>query len=431
MAGFDEVPRAVRVPKRRGLAVAACVAGVVIATGVGVLWSSDDDGPGLAATRDQRPTTTSAATSTTPPTSDPTTTAPTIAPDTTPPPTSSPTSTSTVRPVPASSGVCAPVGSLTVAQLAHLVVMARIEGTSIDQARMLVGGTTPLGGLFIGGDDDHLFTDGSLAALQRSTHALVAVDDEGGRVQRIEQLVGQMPTAAAMGSMTPDAVRALAVRRGQALRTAGVTVDFAPVVDLAAASTTQVIGDRSFGTDVDGVVARARAFADGLRAAGVIPTFKHFPGHGSASGDSHKAAVTAPPLAELAQRDLVPYRILAGPGAPSSWVMVGHLDVPGLTEPGRPASLSPAAYRYLRQTIGFDGLAVTDELGGMRAVRSRYQPSQAAVLAIGAGADLTLFGDPAQADPAARAIAAAVQDGTLPQARLVEAATRVRGAQGC
>ncbi len=119
-----------------------------------------------------------------------------------------------------------------------------------------------------------------------------------------------------------------------------ITVDFAPVVDVTSDADDTVIGDRSFGDDPAKVTDYAGAYARGLRDAGVLPVLKHFPGHGHGSGDSHTAgAVTTPPLAELQNNDLVPYRTLTT--QPPVAVMVGHLEVPGLTG-ADPASLSPA-----------------------------------------------------------------------------------------
>ena len=172
------------------------------------------------------------------------------------------------------------------------------------------------------------------------------------------------------------------------MKALGVDIDFAPVVDVSGATTGGVIGDRAYGADPTSVAAYAGAFAAGLRQAGILPTLKHFPGHGRAVGDSHEELATAPPLAELEQLDLVPYRELLDDG-PSA-VMVGHLDVAGLTEPGLPASLSPATYALLRDQLGFTGLVVTDELGGMAAVSSRFSAPEAVVRAIAAGADLAL-----------------------------------------
>jgi beta-N-acetylhexosaminidase len=217
----------------------------------------------------------------------------------------------------------------------------------------------------------------------------VAVDDEGGRVQRIDALDGSLPSARRMAARsTPEQVRALAETRGKALAARGVTVDFAPTVDVGNQPANAVIGDRSFGADPDVVTRYAGAFAAGLRDAGVLPVLKHFPGHGHASGDSHKGRVTTPPLAQLRATDLRPYADLlrAGPVA----VMVGHLDVPGLTS-GLPASLTPATYRLLRDEYGFDGLVVTDDLGAMKAITGTFALPEAVERALAAGADAALW----------------------------------------
>lgn len=386
-----------------------------VATVVGALDRGDADSATSSAVRSPAPTSSTRPPSTTIPATLPPTTA-------TPP---------RIEPTPAPPPGCTPVSDLSVDQQAHLVVMVGIDGASIGPAELLVVGPAPVGGLFVGGDPTQILADGSLADLVSRTRVIVAVDDEGGRVQRLDGLVGELPSAAEMGALPVEEVRALAAERGRQLRQRGVTVDFAPVVDLSEAAGGGVIGDRSFGTDPASVIERAGAFAAGLRDAGVIPTFKHFPGHGAGRGDSHRGPVSTDPLVELERRDLVPYRELAGPGAAASWVMMGHLDVPGLTEPGVPASLSPAAHRYLREVIGFDGLVVTDELGGMDAVRSRYGVGESAVRALAAGADIVLFADVADVVPAVESIVASVLDGSIPPGRLAEAVGRVREAQGC
>lgn len=414
------------IPTRRALMAGMVVVVLVAAATVVALGRGDSSARPSTRVVAERPSTTSTTTPSATTTSTPAPTTSALLPPAT---TAAPTTTAPAPGPPVAA--CAPVSELTVEQQAHLVVMVGIDGSSIGAAEMLLGGHAPLGGVFIGSDPTRILADGSLSRLQARTHALVAVDDEGGRVQRIDRLVGPLPSAAQMGAMPVEQVRSLAAARGRQLRARGVTVDFAPVVDLAEAARGGVIGDRSFGTDPRAVTDRAAAFADGLRAAGVIPTLKHFPGHGSGQGDSHSGTVSTPPLSSLQRSDLVPYAELAGPGAGQTWVMMGHLDVPGLTEPGRPASLSPAAHRYLRDEVGFRGLIVTDELGGMRAVSSRYSAGRAAVLALGAGSDLVLYAKAAQGPIAAQAIEAAVRNSSLPASRLTEAASRVREAQGC
>ena len=154
-----------------------------------------------------------------------------------------------------------------------------------------------------------------------------------------------------------------------------------------------MIGDRSFGSDPDKVTAYAGAYAQGLRDAGLLPVLKHFPGHGHGSGDSHKGGVVTPPLSDLQNDDLVPYRTLvtASPVA----VMVGHLQVPGLTGDD-PASLSPAAVQLLRDGTGyggpaFNGPVFSDDLSSMAAISDRYGVAEAVLRTLQAGTDVALW----------------------------------------
>ncbi|WP_028931425.1 glycoside hydrolase family 3 N-terminal domain-containing protein [Pseudonocardia asaccharolytica] len=295
--------------------------------------------------------------------------------------------------------------------------------------------TAHVGGIFVGGKATALLRNDKLAAVQ-SAAALpvtVAVDDEGGRVQRIDKLDGSMPSARRMAaSMTPEQVRAIGFERGRQLRARGVTMNFAPTVDVGARPAGSVIGDRAFSDDPDVVIRYARAFAEGQREAGVTVVLKHFPGHGHASGDSHKGRVSTPPQDRLERDDLRPYSALVGPGGPladGSGVMVGHLDVPGLTD-GLPASLTPAVYRLLRGEYGFDGLVITDDLGAMKAISNRFTLPRATVTALQAGADVALSSNVAPAGPVLDALERALADGTLSAADNDRAVARVLAAKG-
>ncbi|MEO8815236.1 MAG: glycoside hydrolase family 3 N-terminal domain-containing protein, partial [Mycobacterium sp.] len=169
----------------------------------------------------------------------------------------------------------------------------------------------------------------------------------------------------------------------------------APVVDVVESTTDDdtVIGDRSFGSDPAKVTAYAGAYAQGLRDAGLLPVLKHFPGHGHGSGDSHTAgAVVTPPLKQLQDSDLVPYRTLVTQ-APVA-VMMGHLEVPGLTDD--PASLSPAAVRLLRTGTdyhgpAFKGLVFSDDLSSMAAINEHYGVAEAVLHSLQAGVDVALW----------------------------------------
>lgn len=251
---------------------------------------------------------------------------------------------------------------------------------------------------------------------------VVATDEEGGDVQRLRAF-GPLPSAEVMAAIgDPELARGRVADHARVLRDLGVDLVLGPVVDVAPAGGRSVLGDRLFGDDPDLVTTYGRAYLEGWRDGGLDGVLKHFPGHGAASADTHLAAATTPPIEALAGRDLRPYVALA-PLGPA--VMVGHLTVPGLTEDGVPASLSPRAIGYLRTELGYgDALVLTDSLE-MRAVGRLAGVAEAAVLALAAGADVVLFVEAARTGEVIDAVEAAVADGRLPEARLTEAASRV------
>jgi beta-N-acetylhexosaminidase len=315
-----------------------------------------------------------------------------------------------------------------------LAQLLMVGVTGADDARAVVD-NQHVGGIMIGSWTDLSMMGQPLADIAGSAGPLplaVSVDEEGGRVSRLAKLIGAQPSPRVLAqTMTPDEVRGIAFQRGQAMRNLGVTIDFAPVVDVTEESDDEVIGDRSFGSDPAQVVAFAGAYAQGLRDAGVLPVLKHFPGHGHASGDSHEGGVVTPPLDELRTSDLIPYQTLTTE-APVA-VMVGHMEVPGLTG-DVPASLSAAAYGLLRSGgyggPGFGGLVYSDDLSSMGAINQRYGVADAVLKALQAGADVALWVTtdevPAVLDGLEKALAA----GDLSQGRVDEAVLRVAGQKG-
>jgi beta-N-acetylhexosaminidase len=254
-----------------------------------------------------------------------------------------------------------------------------------------------VGGIMIGSWTDlSMVSDGSLHQIAAAAGPLplaVTVDEEGGRVSRLSSVIGTQPSPRVLArTQTPEQVYQIALQRGQAMKKLGITVDFAPVVDVTEETDDEVIGDRSFGSDPATVTDYAGAYARGLRDAGLLPVLKHFPGHGHGSGDSHTGAVTTPPIEALHDNDLVPYRTLTTQTPVA--VMVGHLQVPGLTG-SDPASLSPAAYALLRSgNYGgppFTGPIYTDDLSSMQAISDRMGVAEAALRGLQAGADTALW----------------------------------------
>lgn len=337
------------------------------------------------------------------------------------------TVTTEAPPEPPAAGSCG-AAPTTVHAKASYVVMSGFAPGEMDAADRLLTSSEPPAGIFVNADISK-DTGSRLSGFQARRATLIAIDEEGGRVQRIEKVAGNLASAAELGLQSDETVKSAGNIRGRQLLANGINLDFGPVVDVRSPGSESVIGDRSFGSDPAVVTAKAGAFAAGLRSAGVLPTIKHFPGHGHSNGDSHKGATETPPLEQLLVSDLVPFGQLtkASPVA----VMMGHLTVPGLTTGGTPTSLSPAAYALLRQDMGFDGLVVTDDLLGMAAVTSKYGAVQAGVLAITAGADLALFQTTSQRSAVVDGIAAAVESGKLGSARLDDAVRHIRAALDC
>lgn len=290
------------------------------------------------------------------------------------------------------------------------------------------------GGIFVGSwTDPALLTQPGrdLAALRATVGRpfSVSIDAEGGRVQRQPALFGSVPAPREMTeTLTPQQTQNIAYDLGVKLRAAGVTVDFAPVLDLDARAGSGAIGDRSFSADPARATEYATAFARGLADAGVRPVYKHFPGHGRASGDSHFQNVTAPPLPEVQAHDLAPYgpALAAVPGA----VMMGHVQVPGLGN-SAPSSLNPAAYQLLRSGDypggqPFNGVIYTDDLLGMKAITNRMRTPEAVVTALGAGADCALWISTADLPAAIDAADAAVTRGDYAPSQMLDSALRLK-----
>ncbi|EOM76706.1 glycoside hydrolase family 3 protein [Rhodococcus rhodnii] len=303
-----------------------------------------------------------------------------------------------------------------------------------------------IGGIFVGSwTDEAMLANREIPQVEAAAPIapLVTIDEEGGRVSRVADLLGADPSAReAAQTMTPEQTYEMALTRGQQLRELGITVNFAPDVDVSAQPDGAVIGDRSFSDDPDVVIRYADAYARGMRDAGVLPVLKHFPGHGAASGDSHTGSVTTPPLPDLIAKDLVPYRALVdgatsepGVASESAGVMLGHLEVPGLTAPGEPASISPAAVELLRSGAGyggtpFDGVVFTDDLSGMKAITDRYGIADAVAIAIAAGVDQALWLTTDDVPRVLDHLEGQLASGELPVSRVDESVMRVAETKG-
>lgn len=260
---------------------------------------------------------------------------------------------------------------------------------------------------------------------------LVSIDQEGGRVNRLKPDYGFPPSLSheELGLRDePAFTREQAAATARTLQDAGINWNLAPVVDLDANPDNPIIKGkrRSFAADPEKVARHAAAFVDGHRAHGVLTCLKHFPGHGSAMGDTHLGFVDV--TQTWRERELEPFRALIAAGRCDS-VMSAHVFNAKL-DPERPATLSRAVITgLLRERLGFDGVVTSDDME-MKAISGRYGIENSIPAAIEAGVDVLCFGnnmgyDPDIAPKALAIIERAVAAGRLSEARIDESFQRV------
>lgn len=264
----------------------------------------------------------------------------------------------------------------------------------------------------------------------------IAVDQEGGRIQRLNRRKGftRLPSAQWIASGSLCDARAAYWLTAQELAAFGINVNLGPVVDLNVNPRSPAIGllGRSYGNDPETVVAFADQFVSAHALAGVLTAAKHFPGHGSAVRDPHHRVVDVTDTWQ--PEELEAFRQLSNPDQ-IAMIMVGHLIHPRFSDGTRPASLSRRAMTgALREALRYDGLIVTDDLG-MDAITERYEPEDAAVMAVRAGADLIMFANQepdngALVESVINAIAGAVAAGRIPKSAIDRSFARLMTAKG-
>jgi beta-N-acetylhexosaminidase len=288
-----------------------------------------------------------------------------------------------------------------------------------------IGGVILFGHNMRGRDQVRSLT-GSLQQLSMRTEPavplFVAVDQEGGDIASAPWVAPQ-PSAAEVGRRgDPAEARAVAGRIGEELLGAGVNTNFAPVVDTGFGA---AIGNRSYGEDPALVSRMGAASVEGFEGAGIVSAAKHFPNHGPAVADSHRALpLVDHDMKTLRSYDLPPFRAAVEAGVPM--VMAGHLLYPAV-DAERPASLSQEWMGLLREELGFEGVIVTDDLA-MAGASGGGTPERAAVEAVEAGADLLIVSSPPQQQADAYdAVVAAVESGEIPEARVRDSVRRLVG----
>ena len=271
---------------------------------------------------------------------------------------------------------------------------------------------------------------GMSEALGRTMPAWVSIDQEGGRVARLKEPFTRWPPMAVLGRAQSEA---LADRFGRALArellAVGITLDYAPVLDIHTNPKNPVIGDRAFAEKADEVARLGRVVIRALQSEGLAACGKHFPGHGDTSTDSHlELPLVEHPPDRLRAIEFEPFR--AAIREQVAFIMTAHVLVPSLDEEV-PATLSPAIVQsILRDELGYQGVILSDDLE-MKAVSARMPVPMAAVQAIKAGCDAVLVcsGDVELQAATLEGLVKAAESGEIPQRRIDDAQTRLRRAK--
>ena len=258
------------------------------------------------------------------------------------------------------------------------------------------------------------------ALLQKAAEIplFLGIDEEGGTVARLANHsafdLPQYQSAGAVGaSGNPEDALKMGQTIGAYLQEYGFNMDFAPVADVNTNPNNPVIGNRSFSSDCNVAGQMAKAMAEGLEEQGIVPVFKHFPGHGDTAQDSHEeVAYSHKTLEELQACEFIPFSGLTE----NQCVMVGHIALPEVTGDMTPATLSSEIVTgLLREKLGFRGLILTDSMV-MEAITDNYSSAEASLLALEAGCQIIL--QPADFPSAFDGIVEAVEAGTFPEEQL-------------
>jgi len=343
------------------------------------------------------------------------------------------TSKPAVAPAGAASRAADPLAGMTLEQKVGQLFLINVVGKEAPvEASEKVLREVPVGGIILfsynlrGGPAKVAKLTSALQEIARGAHGkvpyLIAVDQEGGRVQRLKKGFSKLPAPRVMGQLSESQLEQLGHAIGRQLLAVGVNMNLAPVVE-ASAGASDVIADRGFAPSAKAAAPLAAAFITGTQRAGVVATAKHFPGNAGSDVDPHKGM---PQLSlsreQIEARLLPPFKFAIE--AQVDAVMLSHVEVPALDKE-HPVALSAAVVGgLLREQLGYQGLVCSDDLL-MKAVTEKVDPAEAAVLAVAAGTDFLMVSNPAEVPRLHQAVVAAVNDGRLPAERVDAAARRV------
>ncbi len=261
---------------------------------------------------------------------------------------------------------------------------------------------------------------------------LVAVDQEGGNIQRLKPEHGfaPIPSAKEMGMGDPQQTYTIAYDLAKRLTDLGINTNWAPVLDMHNPDSPAIGGlGRAFSDSIPVIIAHGGAFARGLNDAGVISSYKHFPDHGNVTNDSHFGVAMTKNWTET---EIEPYRVLLKDASPCTTVMVAHIINPPVDS--LPASLSAKTIQIVRD-MGFDGVVVSDDMD-MGAIVNQYGFEQAIEMAINAGNDILIFGnnlsyDKDKGEKVHQTIKKLIRDGKIKKSQIKKSYDRIMRMKNC
>ena len=263
--------------------------------------------------------------------------------------------------------------------------------------------------------------------IQNTNHncpLFIAVDQEGGRVQRFKDPFVRIPPMAEIGQLRSSEIcKQLHQIIAQQLRAVGVNLSFAPVCDILTNPQNQVIGDRAFSNNPQEVAGFVQAAIEGIKSQGIISVAKHFPGHGDTLEDSHEELPRIQkPIAQMRECEWIPFKKAIESQA--DMILMAHLQVDAI-DSQYPTTLSFKAYDFLRSEFQYNGVIISDDME-MKAISEGFTWEEAAVKALGAGCDILVYHSMPCAQKALVGLSKAMKNRQISQELLAQKIARVK-----
>lgn len=285
---------------------------------------------------------------------------------------------------------------MTIEEKIGQMLIVEYNSNYVDEDLKTILNSTPPGGFILMQENITTFDDTRKLVSDLNENSkyplIISIDEEGGNVQRLNNLTDANPTYIPfMYNLNGNREKAYITGKviAEEVRTIGVNVDFAPVIDIYSNPNNKVIGKRSFGSDPNVVGEMGIFLSKGLEDNNVIATYKHFPGHGDTDVDSHKSLpIINKSIEDLQKTEFIPFKKAIESNA--KIIMVGHIALPQITGSNEPSSLSKTVIDILKKDLGYKGIVITDALN-MGALTNTYSNEEIYIKAIEAGNDLLLI----------------------------------------